>query len=126
LGRSSCWRRILKSDFFTTRSLELRSAHIVVVPGSVPPLHQLHEDILETNDIDKVLITFRGTGDRDPDLAIKYMHPTKYTQHNPHASDGIDGVKEWIAQPRDRLRAYVKAAKKRWAKVRKQANKVAA
>jgi hypothetical protein len=22
------------------------------------------------------------------------MHPTKYTQHNPHASDGIAGVKE--------------------------------
>jgi hypothetical protein len=31
----------------------------------------------------------RGIGDRDPDLAIEHMDPTKYTQHNPHACDGI-------------------------------------
>jgi predicted SnoaL-like aldol condensation-catalyzing enzyme len=49
------------------------------------------------NDIENVLSVFRGIGNRDADLAIKYMHPTKYTQYNPHASDGIAGVKEWIA-----------------------------
>jgi predicted SnoaL-like aldol condensation-catalyzing enzyme len=52
------------------------------------------------SDIEKVVAVFRGIGDRDPDLAIKPMYPTKYTQHNPHASHGIDGVKEWIAQLR--------------------------
>jgi predicted SnoaL-like aldol condensation-catalyzing enzyme len=31
------------------------------------------------------------------------MHPTKYKQHNPHAFDGIAGVREWIAQlPREK------------------------
>jgi predicted SnoaL-like aldol condensation-catalyzing enzyme len=56
---------------------------------------------MATSDIEKVLTVFRGIGDRNPDLAIKYMHRTKYTQHNPHASDGI----EWIAQlPREKSR----------------------
>jgi hypothetical protein len=35
LGKSSCWRQILKSDFFKVRSVELRSADIIVVPGSI-------------------------------------------------------------------------------------------
>jgi hypothetical protein len=35
LGRSSCWRQILKSDFFKVRSVELRSAHVIVVAGSI-------------------------------------------------------------------------------------------
>jgi predicted SnoaL-like aldol condensation-catalyzing enzyme len=53
---------------------------------------------MATSDIEKVLTVFQGIGNRDPNLAIKYMHPTKYTQHNPFASDGIAGVVEWIAQ----------------------------
>ena len=35
IGRASCWRQILKSGFFKVRSAELRSAHIIVVPGSI-------------------------------------------------------------------------------------------
>ena len=53
---------------------------------------------MATSDIEKALTVFQGIGNRNTDLAIKYMHPTKYTQHNPLASDGIAGVKEWIAQ----------------------------
>jgi hypothetical protein len=36
---------------------------------------------MATSDIEKVLTVFRGIGNGDPDLAIEYMHPTKYTQH---------------------------------------------
>jgi predicted SnoaL-like aldol condensation-catalyzing enzyme len=55
------------------------------------------------NDIERVLAVFQGIGNRDVDLAIKHIHPTKYKQHNPHASDGIAGVKEGIARlPREK------------------------
>jgi hypothetical protein len=58
---------------------------------------------MATSDLKRVLTVFRGIGDRDPELAIKRMHPTKHTQHNPHACGGIDRVKEWIAQlPREK------------------------
>jgi predicted SnoaL-like aldol condensation-catalyzing enzyme len=55
------------------------------------------------SDIEKVLTVFQGIGGRDVELATKYMHPTKYKQHNPRAADGIAGVKEWISQlPREK------------------------
>jgi predicted SnoaL-like aldol condensation-catalyzing enzyme len=53
---------------------------------------------MATSDIEKVLSVLKGVGDRDPDLAVKSLHPTKYTQHNPRASDGIAGVKEFISR----------------------------
>jgi len=55
------------------------------------------------SDIESVLTVFRGIGDRDAELAIKNMHPTKYKQHNPYASDGVAGVRDWIARlPREK------------------------
>ena len=51
---------------------------------------------MSTSNIDKALTVFRGMENRDKSLAVKYMHPTKYTEHNPQASDGIEGVKDWI------------------------------
>ena len=55
------------------------------------------------SEIEEVSTVFRGIGARDANLATKYMNPTKYTQHNPHASDGISGVKQWIARlPREK------------------------
>jgi predicted SnoaL-like aldol condensation-catalyzing enzyme len=53
---------------------------------------------MATSDIEKVLTVFQGIEARDADLATKYIHPTKYKQHNPRAADGIAGVKEWISQ----------------------------
>ena len=35
LGRSSCSRQILKSEFFTVHAVELRSAHTIAVPRSI-------------------------------------------------------------------------------------------
>ena len=55
------------------------------------------ETTTKRNDIERVLTVFQGIGNRDPDLAVKYMHPTKYIEHDPHVSDGISGVKEAIA-----------------------------
>ncbi len=58
---------------------------------------------MSTTGIAKALTVLQGIGNRDQDLAIKYMHPTKFTQHNPLLSDGIDGVKEWIRRlPREK------------------------
>ena len=49
-----------------------------------------------TSHIDKVLTVFRGIADRDPDLTTKYMNPNRYVQHNPHASDGVDGLRMYV------------------------------
>ena len=46
-----------------------------------------------TSDIEKVVTLFQGFGDRDAELATRYVPPTKYTNHNPMAFDGIAGVK---------------------------------
>ena len=67
---------------------------------------------MATSDIEKALTVFRGIGNRDKDLATTPMHPTRYKQHNPHASDGVSGVKEWIDQlpgeksPLNTIRAF--------------------
>jgi predicted SnoaL-like aldol condensation-catalyzing enzyme len=50
------------------------------------------------NDIERALTIFRGIANRDKELATRFMHPTRYKQHNPHASDGVAGVEEWIEQ----------------------------
>jgi predicted SnoaL-like aldol condensation-catalyzing enzyme len=58
---------------------------------------------MSVTNIAKALTVLQGIGNRDQNLAIKYMHPTKFTQHNPLVSDGIDGVKEWIRRlPREK------------------------
>jgi predicted SnoaL-like aldol condensation-catalyzing enzyme len=58
---------------------------------------------MSTTSIAKALTVFQGIGNRDEDLAVKYIHPTNFTQHNPLVSDGVDGVKEWIRRlPREK------------------------
>lgn len=52
---------------------------------------------MATSNIEKALTFLKGTGVRNPDLATKYIHPTKYTEHNPFAADGIEGLKEYIS-----------------------------
>ena len=55
-----------------------------------------------TSEIEKVLTVFRGIAGRDAELAANYMNPAKYMEHNPHAADGVQGLKEYIAQlPRE-------------------------
>jgi predicted SnoaL-like aldol condensation-catalyzing enzyme len=57
---------------------------------------------MSMSEIEKVLTILRGIGARDAYLATKYMNPEKYIQHNPHAADGVDGLKEYISQlPRE-------------------------
>jgi hypothetical protein len=45
---------------------------------------------------DYPLTVFQGIAGRDADLT-KYMNPKKYIQHNPHAANVVDGLKEYIA-----------------------------
>jgi predicted SnoaL-like aldol condensation-catalyzing enzyme len=53
---------------------------------------------MATNDIEKVLTVFRGIASRDAELTTKYMNPGQYTQHNPNAADGVQGLKEYVGQ----------------------------
>jgi predicted SnoaL-like aldol condensation-catalyzing enzyme len=57
---------------------------------------------LATSNIEKVLTVFQGIADGDTDLATKYIHPTKFIQHNPVAADGVSGLKAYISRfPRE-------------------------
>ncbi len=50
------------------------------------------------SDIEKALAVFQGISSRDPVLATKYMDPKHYVEHNPHARDGVEGVKLYVEQ----------------------------
>jgi predicted SnoaL-like aldol condensation-catalyzing enzyme len=66
---------------------------------------------VSTSNIEKVLTVFRGIGSRDPGLTTRYMNPKKYTQHNPHAADGVEGLREYVSQfpPENHQLAMVRA-----------------
>jgi predicted SnoaL-like aldol condensation-catalyzing enzyme len=51
---------------------------------------------MATSNIEKVLTVFQGIAAKDADLATKHMNPKKYLQHDPHAADGVDGLKDYI------------------------------
>lgn len=51
---------------------------------------------MATSDIERILTVFQGMASRDEGVALKYFHPTRYTEHYPLASDGVAGVKEWF------------------------------
>lgn len=53
---------------------------------------------MTNSDIEKVRTVFAGIDRRDADLATRYMHPQKYRQHNPHAADGVKGLRAFIGQ----------------------------
>lgn len=60
---------------------------------------------MATTNSEKVLTVFQGIANRDLDLATKYLHPEKYTEHNPQAADGVAGFQAYIQQlsPQDHL-----------------------
>jgi predicted SnoaL-like aldol condensation-catalyzing enzyme len=53
---------------------------------------------MSTSQIEKVSTVFQGIASRDPQLTTKYMNPMKYTQHNPRAADGVEGLREYVGQ----------------------------
>ena len=56
---------------------------------------------MSTSEIEKVLTVFRGIDATDAYLA------TNYIQHNPHAADGVVGLKEYIRFPKENRRRKV-------------------
>jgi predicted SnoaL-like aldol condensation-catalyzing enzyme len=53
---------------------------------------------MATSNIEKVLTVFQGITSRDLDLATKYINPDRYIEHNPHAANGAEGLREYIRQ----------------------------
>lgn len=49
-----------------------------------------------TSEINKVLTVIQGIAERDPDVTTKYMNPKRYTEHNPLAADGVEGLRDYI------------------------------
>ena len=59
-------------------------------------------------DIEKVLTIFHGISAGDVDLATQHMDYKRFVQHNPYATDGVDGLVQFISQsPRDQLQLTV-------------------
>jgi hypothetical protein len=53
---------------------------------------------MATSNIEKVLTVVRGTASRDPGLTTKYVNPENYTEHNPDAAVGVEGLRDYIRQ----------------------------
>ena len=59
-------------------------------------------------DIEKVFAIFRGISAGDVDLATQSIDHKRFVQHNPYATDGVDGLTQLINQsPRDQLQLTV-------------------
>ena len=52
---------------------------------------------MEKTNLEKVLAVLEGISTGDVDLATRYISPGRFVQHNPRASDGIDGLKHFIS-----------------------------
>lgn len=48
--------------------------------------------------IDKALTFFEGVSTRDSALAASCLDPRRYVEHNPHARDGVEGLKQYVEQ----------------------------
>lgn len=60
------------------------------------------------SEIEKVRAVFEGISDKDADLATRYLDGKRFLQHNPHAADGVEGLKQFIARfPREQLHMTV-------------------
>ena len=60
------------------------------------------------NDIEKVLTIFHGISAGDVDLATQHIDHKRFVQHNPYATDGVEGLTQFINQsPRDQLQLTV-------------------
>jgi predicted SnoaL-like aldol condensation-catalyzing enzyme len=63
---------------------------------------------MTTTNIDKVLTIFHGISAGDVGFATQHMDHKRFVQHNPYATDGVDGLAQFIHQsPRDQLRLTV-------------------
>ena len=49
------------------------------------------------NNIEKALTMFQGISDRDSTLAIQYLNPDSFVNHNSRAYDGLQGVQGFIS-----------------------------
>ena len=59
-------------------------------------------------DIEKVLTIFHGISAGDVDLATQHIDHKRFVQHNPYATDGVEGLAQFISQsPRDQLQLTV-------------------
>jgi len=57
-----------------------------------------------TSEIEKVLMIFHGISAGDVDLATQHIDPKRFLQHNPYATEGVEGLTQFINQsPRDQL-----------------------
>jgi predicted SnoaL-like aldol condensation-catalyzing enzyme len=50
------------------------------------------------SNMETALTYFQGISSQDPEMATRYMDPARYIEHNPHARDGVVGVKEYVAR----------------------------
>jgi predicted SnoaL-like aldol condensation-catalyzing enzyme len=59
-------------------------------------------------DIEKVLTIFHGVSAGDVDVATQHIDHKRFVQHNPYATDGVEGLAQFISQsPRDQLQLTV-------------------
>jgi predicted SnoaL-like aldol condensation-catalyzing enzyme/uncharacterized protein YndB with AHSA1/START domain len=79
------------------RAAEARAAH--AVKG---------DKIMLKTDIEKVLTIFHGISAGDVDVATQHIDHKRFVQHNPYATDGVEGLTQFINQsPRDQLQLTV-------------------
>lgn len=65
---------------------------------------------MATSNIEKALTVFQGIASLDLDLSTKYINADKYIEHNPHAVNGVEGLREYIRQlPRENHLKVVRA-----------------
>jgi predicted SnoaL-like aldol condensation-catalyzing enzyme len=63
------------------------------------------------SDIEKVLAVFAGIRAGDAHTATRHINHRRFVQHNPYASDGVEGLTQFIREsPRDELELTVARA----------------
>jgi uncharacterized protein YndB with AHSA1/START domain len=66
------------------------------------------DKIMAKTDIEKVLTIFHGISAGDVDVATQHIDRKRFVQHNPYATDGVEGLTQFINQsPRDQLQLTV-------------------
>jgi predicted SnoaL-like aldol condensation-catalyzing enzyme len=60
------------------------------------------------SDIEKIMTVFQGISAGNVDLATQHIDHKRFVQHNPHATDGVEGLTQFINQsPGDQLHLTV-------------------
>jgi predicted SnoaL-like aldol condensation-catalyzing enzyme len=73
-------------------------------------ISETHEGELQTakTDIEKILTVFQGISAGNVGLATQHINDKRFVQHNPYATDGVEGLTQFIKQsPRDQLQLTV-------------------